>query len=109
MKRIYTLLLAPILAMIIASPQVLAEHEYRDRQANTEFRPTAEQMIVDGLIYRPSHLAGTALGLGVFIVTLPFSILGGNVDQAGQQLVVEPAKTTFGTCLGCLPDYTYTR
>lgn len=72
----------------------------RDDHA-THYRPTAEEMIVDGLIYRPLGLAGTIVGTGLFIVTLPFSLLGGNADDAADRLVVEPAKNTFTRCLGC--------
>lgn len=69
------------------------------------YQPTAEAMILDGLVYRPLSLAGTLVGTGIFIVTLPFSLIGGNPDQAGHVLVVEPAEMTFKRCLGCLPDY----
>lgn len=69
------------------------------------FKPSAEAMILDGLIYRPIALAGTIIGAGVFIATLPFSLPGGNADVAGQRLVVEPAHDTFTRCLGCLPDH----
>ena len=70
-------------------------------------RPSAEAMIVDGLIVRPLTLAGTIIGTGIFIVTLPFSAMGGNVDEAGQALVMDPARATFEPCLGCLPNYGY--
>ena len=68
--------------------------------------PSAEKMIVDGLVYRPLSLAGTLVGTGLFLVTLPFSLISGSADEAGQALVVEPANTTFNNCLGCQPDYT---
>jgi hypothetical protein len=75
-----------------------------NQPANNEYHPSAENMIFDGLVYRPLSLAGTLLGTGIFLVTLPFSLAGGNVNEASQVLVVEPAKSTFGRCLGCLPD-----
>ncbi len=81
------------------------QHNY----ATDEYRPTAEQMIIDGLIYRPLTLAGTIVGTGIFIVTLPFSLPGGNADDVGNRLVVEPARATFGRCLGCISDYTGSR
>ncbi len=110
MLKFQPLMLIFIITLLVLSSRVtLADHEYTDRQAIPEYQPTAEQMIIDGLIYRPLFLAGTAVGIGIFIVTLPFSILGGNVDQAGQALVVEPAKATFGNCLGCIPGYSDSR
>jgi len=37
----------------------------------------------------------------VYPVSLPFSALGGNAAEAGEVLVVGPAKATFVRCLGC--------
>jgi hypothetical protein len=61
----------------------------------------ADYMVADGLIARPLGIASTIIGTALFIVTLPFSYIGGNVDEAGQVLVQEPANYTFGRCLGC--------
>lgn len=63
--------------------------------------PPAYAMIGDLLIARPLLLVGTIIGAGVFLVSLPFTALGGNVSEAGQALVVEPAQATFVRCLGC--------
>jgi len=104
------LLLIFTIALLVSLTRItLADHEPTDGQTIPQYKPTAEQMIIDGLIYRPLELAGTAVGIGVFIVTLPFSILGGNVDQAGQTLVVNPARATFGRCLGCIHSYSNSR
>ena len=40
-------------------------------------------------------------GTGFYVLTLPFSFLGGNAEEAGQKLVVTPFKSTFVRCLGC--------
>ena len=61
-------------------------------------------MAVDGLVVRPISFVGTVLGSIVFVATLPFSALGGNVDEAADLLVLEPAKFTFSRCLGCWPE-----
>ena len=76
-----------------------------DPHTQHQYQPTAEQMIVDGLIYRPISLAGTLIGTGIFIVTLPFSLFGGNTDEAGKRLILDPASNTFERCLGCLPQH----
>ena len=70
-------------------------------------RPPAELMIFDGLVVRPLMLGVTVVGAGLFIVTLPFSLLGSNVDQAADRLVAEPARWVFINCLGCLPPDDY--
>ena len=64
-------------------------------------RPSAIQMSVDIVVARPLLLASTALGTGVYVVSLPFSLLGGNAEEAAEVLVLEPAEATFVRCLGC--------
>jgi len=61
---------------------------------------TAGSMLADTVMVRPLTLVGTAVGVVAFVVTLPFSALGGNVGEAGQLLVVDPAKYTFIRPLG---------
>lgn len=63
-------------------------------------RPSAATMTVDALLVRPLGLVATILGAGIFVVSLPFSALGGNVGEAGRALVVAPAKMTFSRPLG---------
>jgi hypothetical protein len=91
----------PILVLVLAlgagSPAAAAGNGADPPQR----RPSAEAMLIDGLIYRPLYLAGTAIGAGVFLVTLPFSLFGGNAGDAGERLVLEPAREAFGRCLGC--------
>lgn len=62
--------------------------------------PGFGEMVVDGLVVRPVGLVSTVVGTGAFIVTLPFSALGGNVGQAARELVVRPARFTFTRPLG---------
>jgi hypothetical protein len=57
-------------------------------------------MLADTVMVRPLTLVGTAVGVVTFVITLPFSALGGNVGEAGQILVVDPAKYTFIRPLG---------
>ncbi|TVP54259.1 MAG: hypothetical protein EA349_11975 [Halomonadaceae bacterium] len=63
--------------------------------------PSAMAMVGDALLVRPAMLAVTVVGSVVYTVSLPFSLAGGNAEQAGHTLVVGPAKTTFIRCLGC--------
>lgn len=70
-------------------------------------QPSAELMIFDGLVVRPLMLGVTLAGTALFVVTLPFSALGSNVDVAAEKLVVEPASWVFENCLGCLPPEEY--
>jgi len=69
--------------------------------ATVEEQPSALAMTGDALFVRPVLLGMTIVGTVVYIVSLPFSALGGNMEEAGKTLVVGPAKATFVRCLGC--------
>jgi len=70
--------------------------------ANTlDESPSALAMTTDALIVRPVLLATTIVGSAVYLVSLPFSLLGGNTAEAGEVLVAGPARATFARCLGC--------
>lgn len=62
--------------------------------------PSAAAMGVDMVLVRPVSLVATAVGTGLFVVSLPFSLLGMNTGEAGKRLVVEPGKYTFVRPLG---------
>ena len=76
--------------------------------AGREDEPSAEAMAADVLIARPLGIVATTLGAAVFLVSLPFSAAGGNVDEAAETLVVGPARETFVRCLGCRSSGRYT-
>jgi hypothetical protein len=90
----YCVLLA-ISASLVTAP-ALADSQNNDNGP----APSAEAMAVDLVLIRPASLVATVVGTVFFVVSLPFSILGGNVDEAGQNLVLKPAKTTFIRPLG---------
>jgi hypothetical protein len=58
-------------------------------------------MAGDLLVARPIGMVLVALGTATYVVTLPFSIVGGNAKDAGDMLVVQPVRETFVRCLGC--------
>lgn len=95
-RRLVALLM--IFTVGMASLPAVAD-EMLDDQINT--RPSAMAMLGDAIIARPMLLALTIGGTAIFLVTLPFSALGGNVGEAGKTLVVGPAKSTFTRCIGC--------
>ncbi|MEO4046857.1 multidrug transporter [Pseudomonas sp. CAU 1711] len=63
--------------------------------------PKGYAMAGDLIIARPLLIAGTVIGAGMFLISLPFTAAGGNVKEAGQALVVEPGMAAFVRCLGC--------
>ena len=62
--------------------------------------PTPAAMIGD-IMVRPIMVVVTVIGAGLYLGTLPLTLLGGNAGQAGDVLVVKPFKATFLRCLGC--------
>jgi hypothetical protein len=91
MKRLIRTVLFFSLASLMSAPAL----------AGPEDEPTAGAMTADVLIARPLGIAITAVGAALFVVSLPFSALGGNVEQSADGLVIKPAAETFARCLGC--------
>ena len=61
---------------------------------------SAGSMAVDLVAVRPLGIVATVLGFGIFIISSPFSLLGGNAGEAWEKLVVDPATFTFVRPLG---------
>jgi len=57
-------------------------------------------MIYDMVVVRPIGAIATVIGSVFWVVTLPFSASGDNVDAATEKLVKEPAAYTFKRPLG---------
>ncbi|MGF1613865.1 MAG: hypothetical protein ACFCVA_08115 [Gammaproteobacteria bacterium] len=68
-----------------------------------EHPPSASLMVLDAFVFRPATLALTAVGGVAFVLTLPFSATGGNIEQAKEKLVLEPWRFTFNRPLGQFP------
>ncbi len=60
----------------------------------------AGQMAGDALVARPLGLCATVIGGALFVVSLPFSLLGGNTGDAFHYLLAEPFNFTFTRPLG---------
>jgi hypothetical protein len=91
MKQLGGLLLAAALMGLLAVPA----------HGAVEDEPSAAAMAADVIVARPVGIVITTVGAAAFILSLPFSALGGNVDQAAEKLVLAPARETFVRCLGC--------
>ena len=101
MRRMNGKLMSYFVAIMLAITSIVyvtgANAAYNDQEAE---KPTAGTMLADTVMVRPLTLVGTAVGAVTFVVTLPFSALGGNIGEAGRILVVDPAKYTFVRPLG---------
>lgn len=88
------------LAMVLSLATALLVPQLAYSQA-VEEEPSALAMAGDLVIARPLLLGMTVIGTAVYLVSLPFSLAGGNAKEAGKTLVVGPAAATFVRCLGC--------
>ncbi len=99
-KKSLVFLIAAVLLFTWAASPVLA----KEKQSITGEDRNAASMMFDLVILRPLGLAATVIGTAFFVVSLPFSVLGGNTGEAAKKLMVEPAKYTFTRPLGA-EDY----
>lgn len=60
----------------------------------------AGAMAADCLFARPIGMVSIVAGAALFVVSLPFSALGGNLKDASQKLVMDPINFTFKRPLG---------
>jgi len=94
-KTLMTCLL--IIALMVSPLSALAETV---KKTPEQGQISAETMSVDLIAARPLGLAATLLGTVIFVVSWPFSALGGNSEEAWNTLVVSPAQYTFQRPLG---------
>ena len=93
-KKFTALLLIMALVAIPLGASALAKDQKMEEENNGAL------MAADLILARPLGIVATVFGCAVFIVSLPFSALGGNTTQASQKLVKEPAVFTFSRPLG---------
>ena len=93
-KRSMILLLVAAMIVIPFGTSAVAQSKDLDNDIS------AEAMAADFFVVRPLGIVASVLGSAIFLVSLPFSALGGNTKIACQKLVVDPAKFTFKRPLG---------
>jgi len=100
-RKLLTYILAFTLAIsnIMFSSNVAAYENWSNFDMVNE-EPTGGTMLADAFMVRPFMLVGTIVGTVTYIVTLPFSLMGGNSREAAKSLVMEPAMYTFARPLG---------
>jgi uncharacterized membrane protein YfcA len=104
MKRFTLLGLVMIFTITFLAAPLYAEDIYKTwRPANAQ--PNGEKMLWDSLVMRPAGLITCLLGIGGFIVALPFALTSQTQNQAFDGLVVEPFNYTFARPVGLLDPY----
>lgn len=93
-KRVLTSLLLTVLTVVFFTTPGFAKNgaagDYKDPGL----------MAADIAIARPVGAMATVTGLAIFVVSAPFSALGGNIQEAWTSLVASPAAYTFQRPLG---------
>ena len=92
-KSLIITIIAAMLIMPLATSALAAE--YWDTED-----PSGGEMVFDFVVLRPVGLVATAVGCVFWVVSSPFAALGGNMDDASEKLVKDPAAFTFKRPLG---------
>lgn len=101
MVQVTALVLALVFTFGLGAPAVLAGDEAKAMAAGGEERDYSDgAMVFDALMLRPMGLAATVFGTGVFLVSLPFTLVSGDVERTGSKLVADPLRYTFTRPLG---------
>jgi len=105
MVMIYRVFMVPLFLSVMLIPMMVSASDsshvhYRYSGNGFAESGSAEAMVADALIARPIGLVTTVVGSAVYVVSLPFSLLGGNEQQAREKLVKEPSAFTFKRPLG---------
>lgn len=100
-KHAMVFLLALSLVLVPRATPLLAQQGTQSTQSTTFQKDRdAGAMFADAVFTRPVSFAATVVGFATFIVTIPFSGIGGNVDQAAEKLFFDPVGHTFNRPLG---------
>ena len=99
-KKLTSYLMAGLLAAASLSIPMTASAATSYGYMADSSEPTGGKMMADAFLIRPFMLVSTVVTTVTFIITLPFSALGGNVGESASTLVGEPAAYTFTRPLG---------
>jgi len=84
-----------LLVMMVSAFPAMANAE------TIEERPGGAAMALDAVFVRPVQAVATAMGATIYVLSLPFSLMGGNAGEAGKNMVIIPFRATVLRCLGC--------
>lgn len=95
------LLLALVFTFGISAPAAFAGGEATAAEAEGKARDYSDgAMVFDALMLRPLGAVATVFGTAVWVVSLPVTIVSGDVGNAGSKLIADPLRYTFKRPLG---------
>ena len=92
-KPVISILLATALLLVPMGSAALAQDSWQEET------PSGGAMMAD-LFFRPLCFVSLVAGSALFVVGLPFTATGGNIDESYDALIVKPAQMTFSRPLG---------
>jgi hypothetical protein len=101
-KQMKNILIA-FLTVIFFSASAPAFADYEDD------RVESIDVVVDVAFVRPLGLVSIAVGVTLFIISLPFTVVSGDTDKAARVLLAEPIDYTFKRPLGEFDERRYGR
>jgi hypothetical protein len=92
----------PVSFVLTAAILLLTHPRHSAAYSDDDFDYTPGAVTVDAVIVRPLCLVATAVGTGLFVVTLPIAAVAKSVDKSAKALVGLPGHHTFVRRLGNL-------
>lgn len=92
----HMMIVAVAVSLLMTPLSAMAKDVYGDTASAT----TDATMAADAIVVRPLGIVSLVAGFGLFIVSSPFSALGGNIGEAWETFVTAPATFTFARPLG---------
>jgi hypothetical protein len=101
-KLMVLLCVAAVLSLSLTAPALAGSAASGALKSNDYSRSnaSAERMTADLFILRPIAIVGSVIGCAVYVVSLPFSLPGGNSKEVFNSTVKAPAKFAFARPLG---------
>jgi hypothetical protein len=96
----YKIVIASFFLILSVSFTQLSSVNATEDNSSRQKQPGPGVMTVDFALCRPLGLVAMLGGTVIFVLSSPFSAIGGNIDEAWDSLVVSPAEYTFTRPLG---------
>lgn len=97
MKALSKLVMTATLSIAVVTPSFAAiEIDEKD------FGPSYGTMVADAVVGKPLGALAVAGGVAAAIISLPFTLNNGELDQVERKLILEPI-AALDRCLGCTP------
>lgn len=89
-KKVLIIFLTLLMSLVFIIPHPFAQESWKRNN------PTTDQWkIIDVLIARPLGIVAGVLGTGIFLLSLPYTLPTGGVEEAADTFITQPFKFSF--------------